>query len=143
MTPDEALIQRYLAAMGKRMLPVEHGSPTTLTPAEETAFQRWAAKNRVRLDAGWNEDYDMRGLWKANPNATPDERGHWPDTFKLPNHPTFSNQSIYATPDAPQWYGKRLIDAQGRLIADESKSPLDLPALPEYGTLSDLIKKRK
>ena len=103
---------------------------TKLNPIEEALFRTWATKNKVSLDPGWNEDYDMRGLWKANPNATPDERGHWPDTYKLPNHPTFSDQSIYATSNAPHWYGNRLIDFKGNLIADETKSPLDLPVLP-------------
>ena len=104
--------------------------PTILAPEEESQFQAWAKKNKVRLDPGWNEDYDMRGLWKSNPNITPDERGHWPDTYKLPNHSTFSNQSIYATPDAPRWYGRYLINNQGRMLANEPDVRLDLPNIP-------------
>jgi hypothetical protein len=41
-------------------------------------------------------DYDMQGWYKANPGANPNDKGvHYPDTFKKPNHPTFSNQSQY------------------------------------------------
>ena len=127
---DAEKIRLLLARNGKHMLDVEYLSPTQLEPMQEVQFQDWAKRNKVRLEPGWNEDYDMRGLWKANPGAVPDPWGHWPDTYKLPNHPTFSDQSVYATEDAPRWYGKRLIDSQGKVIADESDGPLDLPELP-------------
>jgi hypothetical protein len=102
---------------------------TTLTPAEEAQFQAWAKRNKIRMEPGWNEDYDMRGLWKSNPNAGPDGRGHFPDTFKLPHHPTFSAESVYATADAPRWSGDKLIDKDGKVVADESPMPW-LAALP-------------
>lgn len=64
---------------------------TALTPKEEMEFQRW--KNiHAPNDSG--QDYDLRGAYKAG--VTPAENGHWPDTYKKPNHPTFSNESIYA-----------------------------------------------
>src|SRR6185436_16465728 len=127
---DAEKIRLLLARNGKHMLDVEYLSPTQLEPMQEVQFQDWAKKNKVRLEPGWNEDYDMRGLWKSNPGAVPDPQGQWPDTWNLPNHPTFSSQSVYALPDSPRWYGKRLIDSQGKVIADESDSPLDLPDLP-------------
>ncbi len=44
---------------------------------------------------------------------TPSENGHWPDTFKKPNHPTFSVESQYAKgPDAAKagrWQGETFI----------------------------------
>lgn len=40
-------------------------------------------------------DYDMQGWFKANPDASPHTGSHYPDTFKKPNHPTFSDESIY------------------------------------------------
>jgi hypothetical protein len=98
---DAEKIRLLLARNGKHMLDVEYLSPTQLEPMQEVQFQDWAKRNKVRLESGWNEDYDMRGLWKANPGAAPDERGQWPDTYKLPNHPTFSSQSIYALPELP------------------------------------------
>ncbi len=98
---DAEKIRLLLARNGKHMLDVEYLSPTQLEPMQEVQFQDWAKRNKVRLEPGWNEDYDMRGLWKANPGAAPDPQGQWPDTYKLPNHPTFSSQSIYALPELP------------------------------------------
>ena len=77
---------------------------TRLSPEEETKFQTWKQKNAPN-DTG--EDYDLRGAFKAG--VQPDEAtGHWPDTYKKPNHPTFSDESIYAKdrPDlAGSWTG--------------------------------------
>lgn len=81
---------------------------TKLTPQEETKFQDWKAKYAPK-DSG--ADYDLRGAFKAG--LTPDPTtGHWPDTFKKPNHPTFSDQSQYApyAPDkAGRWEGDTYI----------------------------------
>lgn len=77
---------------------------TKLTPAEEAAFQAWKQQYAPR-DTG--VDYDLRGAFKADvkPEA---ERGHLPDTFKKPNHPTFSDQSQYSKGDTigGQWLEK-------------------------------------
>ncbi len=64
---------------------------TKLDPSEEAKFQVWKKKN-MPSDSGM--DYDQRGAFKAGAKAGKD--GHWPDTWKKPNHPTFSNQSKYA-----------------------------------------------
>ncbi len=80
---------------------------TPLNAADEDSFQRWKQQNAPN-DSG--VDYDLRGAFKAG--ATPDANGHWPDTFKKPNHPTFSNQSIYASaaPEkAGRWDGNKFI----------------------------------
>jgi hypothetical protein len=103
---------------------------TQLTPQEEQQFRQWVDANRVPFDPSPVADYDMRGFWKAL--SAGDERArtainqsdgrlHFPDTWKTPFHKTFSNESIYAPPDAPAWNGNRLIDKSGRVIADESK----------------------
>lgn len=76
---------------------------TQLTPKEEVQFQDWKAKNAPK-DSG--ADYDLRGAFKGG--ASPADNGHWPDTWKKPNHPTFSDQSQYAKdrPDlAGSWDG--------------------------------------
>jgi hypothetical protein len=82
---------------------------TELTRAEEDRFKDWKAKYAPR-DSG--EDYDLRGAFKAG--LTPAANGHWPDTFKKPNHPTFSVESIYAK-DAPEraghWEGEKFVRA--------------------------------
>lgn len=63
---------------------------TTLTPEEEARFQQWER-------AGDVYDYDARGAWKELQAGTmsEDARGHLGDKYKKPNHPTFSNESIY------------------------------------------------
>ena len=71
---------------------------TPLHPQEEVAFQQWFANNKKLgnihpQDMG--QDYDMRGAFKAGLQPGPDK--HWPDTFKKPNHPTFSDESIYSS----------------------------------------------
>jgi hypothetical protein len=68
---------------------------------DEDKFQEWKAKHAPQ-DSGY--DYDLRGAYKAGVEPDP-ESGHWPDTFKKPNHPTFSDQSQYAK-DAPEKAGR-------------------------------------
>jgi hypothetical protein len=41
------------------------------------------------------QDYDYDSWRKANPNAEMKPGQHYPDTYKLPNHMTFSDESIY------------------------------------------------
>jgi hypothetical protein len=79
-------------------------------------------------------DYDMRGYWKSlvagDPNAKQkksdfDGKMHFPDTYKTPYHKTFSNESKYATSDAPHWEEDRLIDKDGGVVADETPKGID------------------
>lgn len=76
---------------------------TYLNPTRETQFQEWKARYAPQ-DSGAN--YDLRGAFKAG--LQPDTvTGHWPDTFKKPNHPTFSDQSKYAPFGNPgRWHGE-------------------------------------
>lgn len=67
---------------------------TKLTDKEEAAYQKWAAENGRQNDA---YDYDMRGAWKEGVDQS--ENGHFPDTYKKPNHPTFSDESKYSDKD--------------------------------------------
>jgi len=60
---------------------------TRLTPAQETGYSKLYGPED-------SYDYDMRGAYKAA--AEQARNGHYPDTFKKPNHPTFSNESKYA-----------------------------------------------
>jgi hypothetical protein len=84
---------------------------TVLSPREEESFQAWKKKHAPN-DSG--QDYDLRGAFKSG--FKPDENGHWPDLYKKPNHPTFSDQSIYAK-DAPdragKWEGETFIPPGG------------------------------
>src|SRR5258708_2980391 len=82
----------------------ENQYETKLSPEEETKFQSWKQQNAPN-DTG--EDYDLRGAYKARLEKDI-ASGHWPDTYKKPNHPTFSDESIYAKdrPDlAGSWAG--------------------------------------
>jgi len=90
---------------------------TKLAPEEETSFKAWKEKFAPK-DSG--SDYDLRGAFKAG--LTPDQQtGHWPDTFKKPNHPTFSDQSQYAEFGKPgRWEGDKFIaPAKSGLTDDE------------------------
>ncbi len=60
---------------------------TLLSPEEEAAYQQQYPDPRATYD------YDMRGAFQQG--ISPAENGHYPDTFKKPNHPTFSDQSMY------------------------------------------------
>jgi hypothetical protein len=65
---------------------------TPLTPAETAAYQAWL---QTLPDYQRNtRDYDMQGAFKAGLGRS--GNGHFPDTFKKPNHPTFSDQSKYS-----------------------------------------------
>src|SRR4051812_39929817 len=93
--------------------PIDDAFNTALTPDEEAQFGKWKAKNAPN-DSG--ADYDLRGAFKAGltpagPEAGANE-GHWPDTFKKPNHPTFSVESKYAKFGNPgRWEGDTFIPA--------------------------------
>jgi len=69
---------------------------THLDPEQEGAFLQWAVKNNRLNDLN---DYDMRGAWLAG--AKQGGNGHFTDKFKKPNHPTFSDQSIYHGVESP------------------------------------------
>lgn len=63
---------------------------TQLSPDEERKFQTWVTASGRARDL---IDYDLRGAWKAD--AKQAANGHLPDTWKKPNHPTFSVESMY------------------------------------------------
>jgi hypothetical protein len=85
---------------------------TKLKPDDEKDFQKWKSRMAPN-DSG--ADYDLRGAYSSG--AAQAKNGHWPDTYKKPNHPTFSNQSRYApyAPDkAGSWEGDKYIPAGGK-----------------------------
>jgi hypothetical protein len=107
------------------------GSYTTqLSPADEQSFQQWVAQNKVPWQDSPTADYDMRGYYKALVSGDPTARQslnsndglmHFPDTWKTPYHSSFSNESMYATPDAPRWINdSQLADKNGRVLFDET-----------------------
>jgi hypothetical protein len=110
-------------------MPEQSGYRTWLNPSQEREFQAWFTQLRAELgrDLDANDPgYDMRGYWRATqlgapgPRPDPSSGGeiHFPDTFKTPQHPTMSNESIYAPPGAPHWnQSDQLVDSSGRPTA--------------------------
>lgn len=68
---------------------------TALTLKQESEFQKWAGSLGKTKDLF---DYDLRGAWIDGAAKT---EGHLPDTYKKPNHPTFSNESKYSSEGMP------------------------------------------
>jgi len=74
---------------------------TELSEEEMDSFLLWATnwKNPVTgekvnmMDEG---AYDVRGFWKSGDWKATDSRGHGSDKWKKPNHPTFSDESVYS-----------------------------------------------
>lgn len=100
---------------------------TPLGPNEEAAFQAYIAKAGKSADLS---DYDLRGAWKHDAKAA--ENGHLPDNWKKPNHPTFSDESIYSGPYATGGKWQELPGGKWRFEASQDnlryQSPADLQA---------------
>lgn len=70
---------------------------TALPDDVEKMFGAWVideSKRQGRNVANDMYDYDLRGMWNAGAGFG-GGNGHATDQWKKPNHPTFSNQSIY------------------------------------------------
>lgn len=92
----------------------------------DETFKQWKERYAPR-DSG--DDYDFRAAFNAGIKPDP-ITGHWPDTFKKPNHPTFSNESIYAKGEnankAGRWDGDKFIPPTALPSYDELvKEPPD------------------
>lgn len=73
---------------------------TKLTPEQEKQFRKWVQQESQKV--GRNiivdlYDYDLRGLFLEGSNLL--DNGHAWDTYKKPNHPTFSTESKYSGVD--------------------------------------------
>lgn len=69
---------------------------TKLSKDKEAEFQAWLQqqKNITGRDLSRDLfDYDVRGWWKNDRSRS--ANGHGTDKYKKPNHPTFSDESIY------------------------------------------------
>jgi hypothetical protein len=76
-------------------------------------------------------DYDLRGYYKAG--GTLDKDAHLPDTFKKPNHPTFSDESKYSGPG--QEGGHWTTDKKGNYVGFTAG-----PGNLQYHTPADMQK---
>ena len=71
---------------------------TPLNKKETEQFNKWVAKESERQGRDIMMDkgaYDVQGFWKSGDYKKMDQDNHGVDTWKKPNHPTFSNQSRY------------------------------------------------
>jgi hypothetical protein len=111
----------------------------------EPDFRYWIAQNKVPFDSNaTSTDYDMRGFYQALTSGDPhaqsainpnDKRMHYPDYWKTPMHETFSSESQWAGPTAPQWNQKdQLISPGGRILKDE-RNPY-----PQLGTILSALR---
>lgn len=67
---------------------------TPLDTKQEAEFQKWVQDRSKTRDVSKDlYDYDLRGAFKSG--AATAGNGHLPDTYKKPNHPTFSDESMY------------------------------------------------
>lgn len=131
---------------------------TPLSTEEEKSFQSWKSKYAAN-DSG--ADYDLRGAFKDGIKPD-DERGHFPDTYKKPNHPTFSDQSKYSSKDLPggTWgegdsftpsstnlntYGKqglqdyfKKVEPNSKLLIPDAGDPLTIYRTAKWITNSDM-----
>ena len=109
--PENLRRRQDLATFKQSINPADY--TTRLTPEEQKQFNVWANDMRAKGAINPNDkfqDYDMQGYWKnevlnntdlANGNA----EAHFTDKYKMPNHETFSNESIYATGDNAKYAG--------------------------------------
>lgn len=84
---------------------------TQLNDIEEQLYRLWLST--VPENQRDDSDYDMRGYAKSV-GFIPQEEGHMPDTYKKPNHPTFSDESIYNGVDGH--YGGRWARLAGQWL---------------------------
>jgi hypothetical protein len=92
--------------MPTNLLPIK---TTKLSPELEAMYKTWVMQNQVPQ----SNNYDMRGFYLGgllgDPAATSgvdpsDLQLHFTDKWKLPNHPRFSEESMYSrSTDDPYW----------------------------------------
>lgn len=117
--------QQYAAQPGRT------NYDTQLPQMDEFQFRQWLQDKQVPFNPNAaGQDYDMRGYWQGlqqqNPRAMSgmnanDGQMHYSDNWKTPYHQSFSNESRYAAPNAPQWVNDTQLAApNGRVVFDES-----------------------
>lgn len=100
---------------------------TKLRPDQERKYMVWKGMYAPE-DSG--EDYDLRGAFLEGFKPDP-QTGHWPDKYKKPNHPTFSNESKFAReyPElAGHWNGEEYVKPMPDIeIVDNIFQPQENP----------------
>ena len=86
---------------------------TKLSKEDKKEFDEWFAEakaNGVIHPDDNGEDYDFKGFWKDMIKNSKDgeaynAEAHFPDTYKKPNHETFSVESKYAVGNMKKYAG--------------------------------------
>lgn len=79
-------------------------------PEEMDAFRGWLKQNKIKEPFHKDQHYDLVSAFRAG-LARNNKNMHFPDTFKLPGHQTFSIESIYYKKGMPagRWEGEKYI----------------------------------
>lgn len=68
-----------------------------LDEGQKSQFEAWQKEQSAKIGRDLSKDlydYDLQGYWKDNQGKQLDS-SHLPDTYKKPNHPTFSSESMH------------------------------------------------
>lgn len=103
-------------------------------PGREGEFAAWFAENG-KGDSGANYDYVQ--AWLDGETADP-ASGHWSDKYKLPNHPTFSTDSLLAK-DFPDLAGTW----NGETYTQNKKRGFDTAQAKVWDIAQDAVKKQR
>jgi hypothetical protein len=99
---DPAAVGRAIMAQPKKAPPA---FDTPLSETEQQLYADWLKNESERRGRDLSkdiEDYDLQGYWKSGAAKDTTTNGHMPDTFKKPNHPTFSVESQYHGAETPE-----------------------------------------
>jgi len=111
---------------------------TKLTPQEEAEFLKWAKERsklegrNILMDLG---AYDVRGFWKSKDYEKVKPGQHGFDTWKKPNHPTFSDQSVYhksVLPDGTIAVGGHWTNDDQFILGDSNMNIFGVDNLKNY-----------
>ena len=91
----------------------------------DSGFQEWYRKNTLEGKAGVpytdKQAYDYYSFYRNGDykDKSFNIEAHFPDTYKRPDHVTFSDESIYSTPENPggSWKGETYIPYKPKLTA--------------------------
>ena len=92
---------------------------------DRPGYEEWRATLPKKLQ--YDGDYDLRGLYNEQGPVRYAEGQHMTDRYKKPNHPTFSNQSMFSTPENPggAWRGGTFVPQKpkGGILSGDLLSP--------------------
>lgn len=112
---------------------------TALSSDEESGFQDWIARNSAVHGRNLSHDlydYDLRGQYKDS-GGVDIEPGHGTDRYKKPNHPTFSNESVYHGTDGHE--GGAWAEENGKHNYTPSRTNLEMRSPAELQKYFDEV----